>query len=200
MTKYSQNTEDIAIRNYFNGYIGRLLSIGENDGITLSNARALIELGWYADLVEPSPTAYAMLEMLYKGNDKVKTHKLAIADKTGSVELLDMGSHLGRGDTSLLATIVPSETNRWVGTDFTPVKVKAMTLTKFVKDKQPYDFISIDAEGMDVTILQQVDFSQVKCICIEWNNKPEIAAAIRAVVPDRFREIYRSLENLIFAL
>ena len=200
MKKYSQNSEDIAIRNYFNGYVGRLLSIGENDGITLSNSRALIELGWEADLVEPSPTAYAMLEMLYKGSDKVKTYKVAIAEKNGTVELYDMGLHLGTGDTSLLATIVPSERERWAGVEFKPVKVKAMTLAKFTQDKEGYDFISIDAEGMDLAILQQLDFSQVKCLCIEWNNDQTVAAAIRSVVPTRFKEIYRSLENLIYAI
>ena len=200
MNHYSQNKEDIVIQNYFNGYVGRLLSIGENDGITLSNSRALIEQGWEADLVEPSPSAYAMLEMLYKGNDKVRTHKLAIADKNGSVELYDMGLHLGVGDTSLLATIIPSERARWAGVDFTPVKVKAVTYAKFTKGKPSYDFISIDAEGMDLTILQQIDFTNVKCVCVEWNNDRFIAGKMRFIMPLRFREIYRSLENIIYAL
>lgn len=200
MRKYSQNSEDTVIQKYFEGYTGRLLSIGENDGITLSNARSLIELGWDADLVEPSPTAYAMLEMLYKGNDKVKTHKLAIADKNGTVELYDMGIHLGRGDTSLLATIIPSERSRWAGVEFRPVKVKAMTYGKFTNGKPSYDFISIDAEGMDLAILQQVNFTNVKCICVEWNNNLDMADAFRALVPKRFKEIYRSFENLIYAV
>ena len=200
MNHYSQNKEDIVIQNYFNGYVGRLLSIGENDGITLSNSRALIEQGWEADLVEPSPSAYAMLEMLYKGNDKVRTHKLAIADKNGSVELYDMGLHLGVGDTSLLATIIPSERARWAGVDFTPVKVKAVTYAKFTKGKPSYNFISIDAEGMDLTILQQVDFTNLKCVCVEWNNNQDTYKAMRAVVPERFKEIYVSLENIIYAL
>jgi FkbM family methyltransferase len=200
MNHYSQNKEDIVIQNYFNGYVGRLLSIGENDGMTLSNSRALIEQGWEADLVEPSPSAYAMLEMLYKGNDKVKTHKLAIADKNGSMDLLDMGSHLGKGDTSLLSTLIPSETARWHGTEFKPVKVKTTTYAKFTKDKPAYDFISIDAEGMDLYILKQIDFTNVKCICVEWNNNQDAYKAMRAVVPERFKEIYVSLENIIYVL
>ena len=84
MNHYSQNNEDIIIQNYFKDFTGRLLSIGENDGVTLSNVRALIEKGWQGDLVEPSPSAYSMLEMLYKDNDNVTTHKLAIADKNGT--------------------------------------------------------------------------------------------------------------------
>lgn len=198
MKHYSQNQEDIAIQNYFQGYIGKLLSIGENDGITLSNSRALIELGWKADLVEPSPTAYKMLEMLYKNNDNVTTHKVAIGKKNGFTQLFDMGTHLNKGDTSLLSTIKEEEMARWKGTEFKPVRVKIMTYDKFTQNK--YDFISIDAEGMDIEILKQIDLNGVKCLCIEYNNDRHIEAEIRALIPARFKEIYRSLENLVYAL
>lgn len=198
MKHYSQNQEDIAIQKYFQGYIGKLLSIGENDGITLSNSRALIELGWEADLVEPSPTAYKMLEMLYKKNDKVNTHKVAIGKKNGFTQLFDMGTHLNKGDTSLLSTIKETEMARWKGTEFKSVRVKVMTYNTFTHDH--YDFISIDAEGMDIEILKQIDLTGVKCLCIEYNNDRHAEVEIRSIVPARFREIYRSLENLIYAI
>jgi FkbM family methyltransferase len=198
MKNYSQNQEDIIVQNYFQGYIGKLLSIGENDGITLSNSRALIELGWKADLVEPSPTAYKMLENLYKKNDNVTTHKVAIGKRNGFTQLFDMGTHLGRGDTSLLSTIKEKEMERWRGTEFKPVKVKVMTYDKFTQET--YDFISIDAEGMDIDILKQINLDGVKCLCIEYNNDRHAEAEIRGLVPERFKEIYRSLENLVYAL
>jgi len=198
MKNYSQNREDVVVQNYFQGYIGKLLSIGENDGITLSNSRALIELGWKADLVEPSPTAYKMLENLYKKNDNVTTHKVAIGKRNGFTQLFDMGTHLGRGDTSLLSTIKEKEMERWRGTEFKPVKVKVMTYDKFTQET--YDFISIDAEGMDIDILKQINLDGVKCLCIEYNNDRHAEAEIRAIMPSRFKEIYRSLENLVYAL
>ena len=43
---YSQNNEEQVILDYFGNKIGNLLDIGANDGITLSNSRKLIELGW----------------------------------------------------------------------------------------------------------------------------------------------------------
>ncbi len=40
MQNYSQNQEQQVILDYFGNKVGRLLSIGENDGETLSNSRA----------------------------------------------------------------------------------------------------------------------------------------------------------------
>jgi hypothetical protein len=109
-----------------------------------------------------------------------------------------MGTHLNKGDTSLLSTIKETEMARWKGTEFKPVRVKVMTYDTFTQEQ--YDFISIDAEGMDIDILKQIDLDGVKCLCIEYNNDRHIEAEIRALVPERFKEIYRSLENLVFAL
>jgi len=108
-----------------------------------------------------------------------------------------MGEHVGNGDTSLLATTVASEKDRWVGTEFKRVKVNVIPYADIAAQ---YDFITIDAEGMDLEILKQIDLTGVKMLCVEWNNNPTTAAAFRALVPARFKEIYRSLENIIYAL
>ena len=69
----SQFEEDLVVYNFFKltekpDFIGKILDIGANDGITLSNSYALIKLGWYADLVEPSPKAFKSIYI-----DKGKT-------------------------------------------------------------------------------------------------------------------------------
>ena len=65
MKSYSQNNEQKHILEFFNGKKGTLLSIGENDGQTYSNAYALIQLGWISALVEPSEIAFNKLKELY---------------------------------------------------------------------------------------------------------------------------------------
>ena len=120
----------------------------------------------------------------------------AIAKEAGTITLHDMGQHVGNGDTSLLATTVEAEKDRWIGTEFKEVKVKAIPYADIA---ELYDFITIDAEGADIDILQQIDLSNVRMVCVEWNNKPELAAAFRAIVPGAMKEIYRSLENIIYA-
>lgn len=61
MKDYSQNNEQAIILKYFGSQRGTVLDIGANDGITLSNSRALIELGWSAVLVEPAEIAFRKL-------------------------------------------------------------------------------------------------------------------------------------------
>ena len=46
--RFSQNQEEDVILKYFEYLpVGTFLSIGENDGQTLSNVRALAEKGWH---------------------------------------------------------------------------------------------------------------------------------------------------------
>ena len=100
MQNFSQNQEQEIILNYFGDKVGTLLSIGENDGETLSNSRALILNGWSADLVEPAPLTYKKLNDLYITNDKVSTIECAICDYTGLLSFWVSGEHLGKGDSA----------------------------------------------------------------------------------------------------
>lgn len=61
MQDYSQNKEQTIILKYFEGQLGYFLDIGGNDGETLSNTRALAQLGWRGVLVEPAEIAYKKL-------------------------------------------------------------------------------------------------------------------------------------------
>ena len=201
MNHYSQSSEDKVIQNYFGLYKGVLLDIGANDGKTFSNSLALIEKGWEGVLVEPAPKAFDKLCELHKGNPFVKPLNVAIGTENEAADFWDMGQHVGNGDSSLLSTMKESETGRWVGTEFTKIKVRCVDYVSFLEFSpvKSFDFITIDAEGQDISILRQIDLSAVKCLCIEWNGNEGDLAVIRSIVPVEMKEIYRSLENVIFA-
>lgn len=197
---YSQSNEEKIILDYFGDFTGTLLDCGANDGVTLSNSRALIERGWSADLIEPSPTAYNKLTQLYTGNNKVATHDLAITEHDGDITLFESGEHLGKGDIGLLSSTVKAELMRWDKETFTPVKVKGLTFNSFlyIAKYRQYDFISIDAEGLDWQILRQIDLTNVRCVCIEWNGNRTIRANVEAYCKG-FNIIGMNNENLILA-
>ena len=70
---YSQNNEEQVILNYFsNQNQGIFLDIGANDGITLSNVRALAEKGWKGALIEPSKISYNKAKENYKNFRKIE--------------------------------------------------------------------------------------------------------------------------------
>lgn len=195
---YSQNNEEQVVLDYFKGECrGNFLDIGANDGQTLSNTRALAELGWSGVCVEPSLKAFEKLKELYKDNRDVYTYNFAIGHTNKKQILYDMGSHLGN-DSGLLATLVEEEKKRWPGQKYEEVEVKCFKWKTFLNRLRikEFDFISIDTEGMELVILEQMDLSKVRCACVEFNgrNKEKFDKIFEG-----FNLIYTSPENLIYA-
>jgi FkbM family methyltransferase len=178
---YSQKNEDSYIVDYFEKvygkeYKGTLLDIGANDGITISNSRALIEKGWVGDLVEPAAIPLRKLKELYAANNDVMIHGIALSDKVEMTTFYESSSHFSPKDSGLLSTIVPEEKKRWwlSRTRFTEYPIGTLTFKHFKNEAlyKTWDFISIDAEGKDWDILQQIDLTEVgcKCLCVEHNG------------------------------
>ena len=187
MMTYAQNKEDVAVMQYFGkDFKGLVLDIGANDGITLSNSRLLIESGWNGVLVEPSPKAYAkLLENKPKTNSQVIALNYAIGTEEKDAILFESNEHLSKNDVALLSSVNESETMRWKNQKFTKVEVEMITfemLLDLIYDwfENDIDFISIDAEGLDLDILKQINLTDlnVKCLCIEHNSNKQVRAEI----------------------
>lgn len=200
---YSQNEEELFITKFFNGFTGTLLSIGENDGKTFSNALKLIELGWNAFLVEPSPVAFEKLKLLHQNNPKVFCINKAIGNTNGTITLHESGAHVNGGkDIALVSSLIESETKKWKqsGVNFKAVQVEVLDYKTFADDLS-FDFITIDAEGMDIDILKQIDLSNTKLICIEWNGLDTnyINILNHTSIFGISHIVYKSIENLIIS-
>jgi FkbM family methyltransferase len=187
MKTYSQNKEDIAVMQYFGkDFKGLLLDIGANDGITLSNSRFLIENNWSAFLVEPSPKAYTKLvDNIQSFTKDVIAINCAIGKENGKATLYESNEHLTKNDVALLSSLNEDETKRWKNQKFKPIEVDVITfesLLKILEIELPanIDFISIDAEGLDLDILRQINLTDlnVKCLCIEYNSNKQVRAEI----------------------
>lgn len=204
---YSQNNEERVILDYFKNFTGTLLSVGENDGKTLSNSLALIERGWSAALVEPAPAAFLPLVQLHETNKNVFCYGVAISDKNGLETLYESGTHLNKDDKALLSSTIKSEINKWkASTEFQEVKVQCYDFKTFMDNCvfKTFDFISIDAEGCDLMILKQINLSELKCkaICIEHNSDSLVLSQIRGICA-KFglkNELLRNAENVIISI
>lgn len=206
---YSQNQEEKIIKDYFGPHETEenyltLLSIGENDGKTLSNTLACIERGWYATLVEPSEKAFAKMFELHKDNPKVEMFKFAISNENGIVEFFESGEHAKNiyGENhSLLSSLKESETKRWTDESFVKTKVEAITIEELLKRScnNSFDLISIDAEGLDYDILTQIDLFEIGCnMLIVENNGAEEKKYINYCGKFGMRLHEKTHENLIF--
>jgi FkbM family methyltransferase len=202
MTSYSQNAEDLIVYSLFKGKPGVLLEIGANDGSTFSNSRFLIEKGWSAELVEPSST-FAELQTLHIGNSHVICHNFGIGGRDEVVPFFESGAHVLAGsDRALVSSVDFEETERWrnAGVEFVEKNIQLVSWETFAKSGKRFDFISIDVEGLDWQILQQIDLEAVGCkvLCIEWNGDQELGKKIFDYCKG-FRLVDRNNENLILS-
>lgn len=208
---YAQNQEDIGICTYLKGLIEaegveksfNFLDIGANDGKTFSNTHLLTELfpQYVGYFVEPHPEAFKRLKALYKPSRPGQKHKhkffnYAIGLAPGKMKMHLNGSHLKTGDVGLLSTLVDADKERWKDTEqWTETEVDVVTYP-FANKK--FDFISIDAEGMDEAILTQIDLSHTFIICIEWNSNVQARERIQQYCSKfGFGVVHSNAENLI---
>lgn len=197
---YSQGSEEKAILEAFADHDGIALDIGAYDGKTFSNTRALIEKGWGAVLVEPSPVVFQKLLELYRqGRPDVKlVNALISASKSGFVEFWD-----SMGDA--ISTTETANREVWAkqGSQFEPLWMYQVAVARLFEPPFPrrYDFINIDTEGTSTEIfmkcLQFLSGSErlPEVFCVEHDNNHE---AIRAE-GSRFgyKEIYFDGNNII---
>lgn len=206
---FSQNLEERVILNYFGDFRGTLLDAGANDGVTFSNSRQLLLNGWKGVLVEPSEYGYESLLKLYDyGCGDVMVCHMALGMEDGIMAFHESGAHVPNGaDRALVSTLSSNEKDRWQGVQFTETEVIVEKWDTFIKHKyceNGFDFITIDCEGMDWQILQQIDLTTVgcKCLCIEWNSNKALGEQFKSycTVKHGMKLLHTNAENMIFAV
>lgn len=207
---YSQNNEEEIIKNFFeekelNGKHLVLLDIGANDGKTLSNSYACVLRGWEGVLVEPSKKCFEKIKQLHNLN-AVEFFNVAISDKDGFSTFNESGTHAAHiyGENhGLLSSLNDDQVQIWNKESFTKTEVETWTFKKLVEKSsyKKFDLISIDAEGFDLTILKQIDLTEVDCkmLVIESNNVMGIELEMMEYCSNFGMNFHaRTRENLIF--
>lgn len=200
---YSQSREEEYILNYFGDFVGTFLSVGENDGVTFSNVRALALRNWRGVMLEPSPKAFERLKTLYNGYKGFYLYQVALGSHNGKAVLQESGPLCSAADVGLVSTFHQSEMDRFKRTvKYEPIEVKTFRWKTFqnrlksTKIKS-FDFVALDAEGSDLEILSQMDLTNTRAIVVEWNSKPELKKDFEHYL-DGFKLIYTSGENLLY--
>lgn len=201
MRRYSQSKEQDIILRYFRNRRGVFLSLGENDGITLSNVRALFEKGWTGVCVDASPRAFERLSALYAGTT-VECYNVAIAERVGELMFHESGTHLGTGDVALVSTLMEQERKRWAKENFETIPVEATDVPTLLlrSAHKRFDFVSIDVEGYDRIALEQMDLTAmgVQMIVVEVNDR-DPAPYAEHCAKYGLKYLTRTPENCIYA-
>jgi FkbM family methyltransferase len=168
MDDHSQYGEQATILAHFAGRAqGTFLDIGANDGVTLSNTYALHLAGWAGVYVDASPSAFARLR---ENLPNAEAYNVAIGPANLEVELWESDER----SRFMVSTIIPKERERWGVDRFKCVRVQQWSFATLLErcGRRQFDFISIDAEGADLGIFQQIDLTATgtSLVCVEHNG------------------------------
>lgn len=189
----AQRGEDVAAINYFGGKVGRFLDVGAWDGVTMSNCRALAEAGWSGVCVEPAVKSFMSLMYNYETFQNVELVHAAI--------MADHGLSKFWNTDDALSSFSPKHVRVWrdnAGVPFRRIWAPHVTFqTLFEALPGPYDFVSLDAEGFSVTLLQMLDPIRIgaKLVCVENDGRiPEIKMWGNLY---GFHQVHRTEENVL---
>lgn len=150
---------------------GYFVDIGAHNGVSLSNTKYLEELGWEGLCIEPHPKVFKEL-CKNRTCDKINC---AVWNKDTKVKFLSLS-----GYTEMLSGIVESYDKRherrildelnFYGGNQEIIEIDAKKFDSIVENID-IDFLSIDTEGSELEILNQINFEKynIKVICVENN-------------------------------
>ena len=168
---------------------GYLVDIGAHDGVEKgSMTRELVLQGWGGLMVEPLPSAFALLEKAYRDTPSVNTLHMACSNSNGTAELFPC-----KGVSTLSPEWAAECSAYWKHVKYgKPIKVQKRTLVnllELVDAPQHINLLQIDTEGHDLAVLQGMDWNRtVDVICVEtldmvnrdrkigglWHPSPEL--------------------------
>jgi FkbM family methyltransferase len=193
MSDYSQDGEQAVIIAH-SGKPGVFLDIGANDGVSFSNTRALVDLGWQGVHVEPGTAAFAKLK---QNLPNACAFQVAVSDKDGEAAFHESDAN----SRHMVSSLVESELQRWNCYTFATVQVKTVTVASLLKlaKLSRVDFLSIDAEGSDLLIFRQFDLSAlgVRLVCVEHNGR-DITPFDTHAASHGMKRIFKNAANVIY--
>jgi FkbM family methyltransferase len=165
---YSQQDEDKYIIQYLlNNKItdGTYLEIGACDGVLYSNTKTLEDyFGFKGILIEPQPGFYSNLE---KNRNKSNNELYNYAVSNNECEEI---TFIGNNAEGGIFNNINTDLTRY---NWNSYKVKNIRMSEILKQSkfEYIDFMIIDVEGSELTLLKSIDFKfPIFCIIIEAHS------------------------------
>ena len=209
---FGQNLEDKIIhelitQKYGADFVGSILDIGANDGITLSNSRYFYLQGWKAHLIEAGKTPFHSLMSNTLTFNNVFSYNVALGNENKSLTFFESSNLLNQFDKGLVSSLIPEETTKWrnAGITYEAYEVQCYNWDNFLTTNglkhEKFDIISIDIEGMDYEVLSQMNLAELGCkiLCVEFNGANK-SKYVEYANNFNLHLVNENAENLIFAL
>lgn len=168
-TTHAQHGEDKAIHDLLDRQAPTFaVDVGANDGQSWSNTYAFGQLGFNLLLVEPMPVYAQRCSDLYAGNDRIIVENVAVGPLAGETTFYvsaDKAQDELAMRSSLDRDAVPYDAVE-------AITVRTAPLVQLLEKHcwpERYAFLSVDAEGFDLAVLQsaRLDRYRPSVICVE---------------------------------
>lgn len=189
---HSQNAEERYILAAFAGqaHPGRFLDIGAWNAVDKSNTRALYERGWSGVLIEPSPGPFAGLQAAYRNEPRITLLQAAVGFERHPLKMWVTDDAVTTSDS---ATYQKWRRHVKYNGEITVQQL----LIEDVYEHGEFDFVSIDAEGVSVDLMQRILALKhyPRCMCVEHDDRT--SEIISGVTPLGYHIVYGNGENLV---
>ena len=169
-TSYSQYSEDFIAYRIFKDLLNkprpRYLDVGANHPVYGNNTYLMYKNGGSGVLVEPSHTSARLCNFIRRRD---------LVLEIGIAPL-----HLIQENPSILFEFYPSTLNTFSSSSaqsylelghrlIRKSSVSYLSLEKVLNDNKPFDFLSLDIEGLDLDVLRECDIAthDIDLICLE---------------------------------
>jgi len=178
---------------------GFFVEVGTGDGILISNTYLLEkEYGWRGIVVEPNPIFHAAL----RRNRTCRVMTECVLDVTGRTVTFDCTLEPEFSGIANEMGERPVSTSDVAGREATVSSIDLVTvslndLLERAEAPHQIDYLSLDVEGSELTILSTFDFSKWKigCLTIEHNFDPRRDAIYDLLTSNGFCRVFTGLSQ-----
>ena len=187
ITSYAQNFEDVMLARAFPGATGFYVDVGANDPDIDNVTRVFYERGWSGINIEPLSANSVELR---KKRPRDINLEMAVGEKEGSITFYEIGKWHGYSTTDPVLAKQHRKDGLAVIEHKVPVR-KLSTILEEHADDRIIDFLKIDVEGTELSVLRGADLRRhrPKIIVLESKMPVTINMVDRVdEVPDRVEE------------
>jgi FkbM family methyltransferase len=187
ITSYAQNFEDVMLARAFPGAKGFYVDIGANDPDIDNVTRVFYERGWSGINIEP--LSANSIELRKKRPRDINL-EIAVGEKEGSITFYEIGKWHGYSTTDAAIAAQHRKDGLKVVEHTVPVRKLSAVLDEHARSVS-LDFLKIDVEGTELSVLRGIDFKRhrPKIIVLESKMPVTINMVDRVdEVPDRADE------------
>jgi len=198
---YSQEGEDMILRRIFDGQRqGFYVDVGAHHPQRFSNTYFFYKLGWRGINIEPNPES---LRQFAKYRSRDINIECGISDVPGELSYVMFNdAALNSFDEGLAEERVRTSDYRIVGKKKVKVQRLDVVLAETLPVDTEIDFLTIDAEGLDLMVLKSNDWRRYRprCVLVESLGEHDLGKLSGGVYSYMLEQGYRWFSKTVNTL